>query len=307
MTNSPTDPQPSGVQKPPPFVQIPVWLIDYILTLKLTGTQHDLLLLLWKLDPYGDRWVEVPPPNELAVLLGVDARTIQRAARRLEDCDLFEVEIKRWKVRNTTVSVRSRDFSTGKEIRIATKRSKCRKWDHFVVNGINLSENGQNDPNVALELAQKASSDSSHTIHTDPYSFIDERERGEARITEPFPDACFSLTGESSLKITAAYREWLLKRAAELPIYPSLIEQWVEAQSLIGANQRQFLNYLEARDRKIVPSETPTANLELNSRLVVLRRWWLEGKREQVENWIAHNPNSGILIDGDRGPVEVES
>ncbi|WP_146141218.1 hypothetical protein [Stenomitos frigidus] len=80
----------SGIQKPLQFVQILKDLIRYARTLKLTGTQYDRWLYLWKRGPYGDRWVDIPLPVEIAALLSVDPRTVQRAARRLEDCDLFD-------------------------------------------------------------------------------------------------------------------------------------------------------------------------------------------------------------------------
>lgn len=121
-------------------MQIPVAIIHRILEAKLTGTQHDLLLYLWKLDPYGDQWVEAPPPEEIALLLKVDPRTIQRAAQRLEDCELFEFQIQRWKVKNTTVCSRFPQNSTDKGIQLTTKRSKSRKRDRFVRSGISLSE-----------------------------------------------------------------------------------------------------------------------------------------------------------------------
>ncbi|NJO74192.1 MAG: hypothetical protein HC833_10815 [Leptolyngbyaceae cyanobacterium RM1_406_9] len=119
-----TDPPPSSEPKPPSFVQIPIELIKYVRSLKLTGTQYDLWLYLYELDPYGSKWVEVPPPSEIAQLLKVDVRTIQRCAQRLADCELFEFQIKRWKARNTTISAKVYDFSLGKEIHLRTKRSK---------------------------------------------------------------------------------------------------------------------------------------------------------------------------------------
>ncbi len=176
MTNPVPPSEASGIQKPPQFVQIPKDLIRYARTLKLTGTQYDLWLYLWELDPYGDRWVDIPPPVEIAALLSVDPRTVQRAARRLEDCDLFDFQIERWKCRNTTVSVKTRDHSTGKEIRLPTKRSKGRQNDPVATNKIPLPSTGSNDPNEGLRPLQAVGSESPHTLHTDPHSLIDQTE-----------------------------------------------------------------------------------------------------------------------------------
>jgi DNA-binding MarR family transcriptional regulator len=53
------------------FVQIPFELINYVRSLKLSGTQYDLWLYLYSCDPYGDRFVEIPSPAEIAVELGL--------------------------------------------------------------------------------------------------------------------------------------------------------------------------------------------------------------------------------------------
>jgi DNA-binding MarR family transcriptional regulator len=88
MTN--TEPASSKAE---PFVTIPCSVIEYVRTLKLTGTQYAFWLYLLVLDPYGDRWIEVPSPSELAPVFKVDIRTLQRAAQRLDDADLFEFEV----------------------------------------------------------------------------------------------------------------------------------------------------------------------------------------------------------------------
>lgn len=92
MTNSTGDPQVPRTQgKVLAFVQIPATVIEHILSLKLTGTQHDLLLYLWTLDPYGDR-LEIPSPEAIAPLLNCDTRTISRALRRLGQEGLLDAK-----------------------------------------------------------------------------------------------------------------------------------------------------------------------------------------------------------------------
>jgi hypothetical protein len=157
MTDSLPSPQPRGTQiTTASFIQIPSQLLQYVRSLKLTGTQYDLWLYLFQLDPYGDRFVEVPSPKEIANALQVDYRTIERAAQRLADCNLFEFEIERWKARNRKAlsktvlpdehfaseslpgqaSMSFPHFSLGKEIQNWPNRSKC----------------GQTDPNAANEI-----------------------------------------------------------------------------------------------------------------------------------------------------------
>jgi hypothetical protein len=103
------------------FVQIPIDLIKYVRSLKLSGTQYDLWLYLWSKDPWGDRFVEISSPEVIAAELGVNPRTIQRAAQRLQDADLFDFQIEAWKCRNTTCSTPIN--TSDKKIRVRTKRS----------------------------------------------------------------------------------------------------------------------------------------------------------------------------------------
>lgn len=293
--------QPSGAQQP--FVAIPVELVRYVRSLKLTGTQYDLWLYLYELDPFGDRWVEVPPPDEIAIILKVDPRTVERAARRLDDCKLFEFQIKRWKARNTTVSAKVTENSTGKEIRKWTKRSKSPQMDQFVANGINLSFSRQRDPNVTPEPAQGATSSLSHTIHTDQTLSYSEREtfgtEQYASELSPF----FELTRDGSLKLLAGYEKWLKNKAQNLPVPPTLIEQWIESESQKEANQRQFLQEQHSINGANVPPTVPdrfqieTACVQAalsGDRAWVLERLqqlWGDGWHELVEDLVQLYPD----------------
>ena len=82
----------------PTFVQIPIDLIQYARSLNLSGTQYDLWLYLWSKDPFGDRFVNLSSPEEIAAELGANKRTIQRAAQRLSDVDLFDFQVEQWLV-----------------------------------------------------------------------------------------------------------------------------------------------------------------------------------------------------------------
>jgi hypothetical protein len=130
------------------FVQIPIDLISYARTLKLSGTQYDLWLYLWSKDPFGDRFVEIPSPDAIAAELGVNPRTIQRAAQRLQDADLFDFQIEAWKCRNTTQSTPIK--TPDKKLRVRTKRShpgqKDLISDKKISSQTKRSHLGQKDP-----------------------------------------------------------------------------------------------------------------------------------------------------------------
>lgn len=168
MTDSDTDTSKDGPVGVEPFITIPSSLLARVRSLKLSGTQYDLWLYLYSLDPYGSRWVEIPTPAEIAHVLGVDPRTVQRSAQRLADCKLFEFEIKRWKAKNTNTLRRSKsnilpktvlphehfesepnngngsrhlssDFTPGKGIHLSQSGSFCPQMDQNVGNWIALS------------------------------------------------------------------------------------------------------------------------------------------------------------------------
>lgn len=253
MTDSTANPKQSGIKKSSSkSVQIPMTLIQHVLSLKLTGTQYALWLYLWTYDPYGDRWVNIPSPAEIANYLEVDPRTVERAARRLIDCELFDFQIDQWKCRNTTVSVKARDPLTGRVVRNQTKRSRCGQKDPNADKKIQMPLIGSKDPADQLEPLSDEDANSLHTLHTNPYSLMNEEERKKEFLEEN--SQFFLPSGE----VLPAYREWLLNRASRLPQYPALIERWIESQSRVKANQKDFLKYSEARETTSVPLPAPS-------------------------------------------------
>jgi len=115
-------------------VQIPAGLLKFVRSRRLTGTEYALWLYLYELAPSGS-FTDIPSPHELAATLNVTSRTIERAARRLEDLNLFTFQIQSWRVRNAKVAAQNTspiappfstvDFSLGKEIQMPTERSIC--------------------------------------------------------------------------------------------------------------------------------------------------------------------------------------
>jgi DNA-binding MarR family transcriptional regulator len=82
------------------YVRIPTEALHLVRDRKLTATQLGLWLYLVELDNYGDRLRPLPTPGDIAIVLGVDARTVERAAQRLQDLGLFEFRINAWRGRN---------------------------------------------------------------------------------------------------------------------------------------------------------------------------------------------------------------
>jgi hypothetical protein len=191
------------------FAQIPLELIRHVRKLKLSGAEYDLWLYLWELDPFGDRWVEIPTPSEIAKHLNVDRRTIQRASNALQEFGLFEFEIKRWRVKNTTVSTKTNFASGGKNVRsrtiLPTNGSKCPESDQNVPNEANLPTNGSKCRNRPLKSAPSKDSSALQTIQT-------------------YTD--FTQTLSNSER--ESFLDFGLKKAARLPNPPELPQKWIE-------------------------------------------------------------------------------
>ena len=69
-----------------------------------------------------------------------------------------------------------------------------------------------------------------------------------------------------------SYRDWLIKRARELPRPPALLEVWLEKQGRKKANQKAFEEYQSAIKRTNVPPPLPSANFQNQNQ--ELKEYW---------------------------------
>jgi hypothetical protein len=93
-----------------PAIQLSIELIQNVRSHGLTGTEYALWLYLYELAPSGE-YTNIPAPHEVAALLNVNPRTVERAAQRLEDLNLFSFQVlssfqgKIWRTRNEQATV----------------------------------------------------------------------------------------------------------------------------------------------------------------------------------------------------------
>jgi hypothetical protein len=124
-----------------PAIQISVELIQTVRSHGLTGTEYALWLYLYELAPSGE-YTNIPAPHEVAALLNVNPRTIERAAQRLEDLNLFSFQVlssfqgKIWRTRNEQATVQKAapppppdDFPPDKGTKPSIEGSKATKND----------------------------------------------------------------------------------------------------------------------------------------------------------------------------------
>ncbi|MDJ0723914.1 MAG: hypothetical protein QNJ38_02250 [Prochloraceae cyanobacterium] len=73
------------------FIQITPEITNYAIASNLTKMQYRLWLYLYHLDPFGDRKIAIPHPQELAEILKMSVRSIYRALRKLSQLGLFAI------------------------------------------------------------------------------------------------------------------------------------------------------------------------------------------------------------------------
>ena len=176
---------------PASFIQIPIDLIRYVSERKLSGLQYRLWLHLFALDPFGDRYVPIPSPEEIALELGVCARSISRAAQRLIDLDLFDFNVNSWSAKNTIIN------KSGKKSP-RTKRSNFGQKDPGCTNETKKSDSRQKDPTDKPGATNNRHSEPSHTVSDlkQTLSYESEGQENKANIEDIEPIADYWLEDE---------------------------------------------------------------------------------------------------------------
>ncbi|WP_414590160.1 hypothetical protein, partial [Scytonema sp. PCC 10023] len=82
------------------FVQLDDSIVEILASDQLTKTDHRLFWYLFKLERWGDRFVELPSQTEIALELGVRRETINQSQARLQNLGLFDFKIIKWQVKN---------------------------------------------------------------------------------------------------------------------------------------------------------------------------------------------------------------
>ena len=105
---------------------------------------------------------------------------------------------------------------------------------------------------------------------------------------------------ERDTEIDPDFREWLIKKASLLPQQPALLEQWIQKQSKIESNNREFREYQAIRERASVP-QPAAANFsqpeqDASQRITTLNHWLEAGDRTKVERLLAANPEWHLAI-----------
>jgi DNA-binding transcriptional ArsR family regulator len=269
MSEGSTASQPPGTQKTLHYRLTSEEWLDISQRLKFAELR--VLYYLRTLDPFGDRQLDLKV-IDIAEATGLSKGTTSKALRTLTDLEYIDLEMIKIRVRVKKFPVGNL-FPVGNfDIPQETFES-CRKL-------LNPVGNIQQ-----LEPAPDIASGSPHTIQTiQTLKTLSEDEREFESLSPEF-------------------RAWLTGKAKRLPKPPEFLERWIEVQAQRPSIKEEFLKYRESRERISIPPPPPPP--EENFKLSLLLHWWSKGETDRVKDWIAANPDSGLVI-GESGPMEVK-
>ncbi len=119
------------------YYQVPNWAAKKAIAAKLTGADWCVWSYLQMLDPFGDRLVSCPTPEEIAKETSFSEKQVKRSLHKLEEMGFWEFKVTSWKGRN-----------------LATTRKAYRK-DKTVQSKTNLSDAGQDCPTLDKSVQTK--------------------------------------------------------------------------------------------------------------------------------------------------------
>ena len=166
------------------------------LNAELKDAELRVYLYLMTLNPFRNSVMEIDTA-QIAEQLGLTRRTIQRAIKQLQELQLIEIEITRFKYKKATHGALSRLGSS--DTRIANDDTRIANDDTRIAN---------DDTRIA----------------TTPLKPLPDKGSSTSQIYQTYLDLIISLSESQREK----FLEFGLRKAAELPKPPALPKKWIE-------------------------------------------------------------------------------
>lgn len=250
------------------FAQIAFTEIDTAIDNKLTAAEWRLWMYLMKIDRYGDKWRDLPVPTEIAVRLGMDRRTVEKAMFRLDELGLYSVRVQKWQGINSSAA---RAHDTAQSMKQAKKSREAVKpaqgeGGYLAQNAVNLPNERLNNPNMV--------------------NLPNERLNNPNRLPEALPHkdsnapqtikTCSDLIKTLSEGERENFLNFSLEKCKSLPKLPELPMKWIEAHS--SELYAQFKSTPEATTATVANKDwTQHSDWEE----------WLQEMREGVPRFVA--------------------
>lgn len=265
----------------------------------LTAAEWRLWSYLVTLDPFGDRYQTMPDLVEVMKECGLSKPTFYRAIAKLQEVGLFDIQPMQIDFRNLQGAKKIRSENSLKnETPVSRMRKQSQERDKILI-----SETGVSEMRKSIAETQTPSTAAIPSDYSD-YS-EDLRSLSEAEIA-PVENAPVEKERETN-EDDPEFKDWLHKKALQLPNPPQLIEQWISKQSKVEANQREYLkSKSKATVNKVPPPPPDRFQIEFacNSALAVgdrsfilnkLHQLWLDGWHDLVEDLCLCYPDWGIM------------
>jgi hypothetical protein len=173
------------------FYQTPNHMAVKAIQAKLTSADWCVWSYLQMLDPFGDRFVDIPNPQEIAAIVGLSEKSVKRSIHKLEELGFYDTQIIAMKGKNLAGKAIRADKKPDKVVPEKTKLSKpgqsCPEKDKVVPKKTKLSQKRQSCPNESSEPLPDKTSEVPHTIHISS-DLKDTTEETNCCVLEKFED-----------------------------------------------------------------------------------------------------------------------
>ncbi len=137
------------------FFQLSKEAISKIWSTKLSGNDWKVYSFLSLIDPFGDRWCELPDIENICQLLTISQASFYRAMSKLKESELINAEDKGWRFKNILGFAKMRGYSQNCETFLKNERPLSK-----------MRIDSQNCENQSPEPLPKLDSNLSQTIQT---------------------------------------------------------------------------------------------------------------------------------------------
>jgi len=222
------------------FAQIDGWVMDILMSDRLTKTDHRLFWYLFKLDRFGDRFVELPSQGRIALDLGVSRKAINESQAKLQSLGLWDFGVSKWKGRNLSAKRISDDV---------TKK-------------LQVGEKGDSQSPKSYSQQQKGDSQSPKSDNDSPKSYTPESEMltdKSSQTPSDYSDFMKTLSEEKR----ASFLKFCKEKTKNLIQEVNDIEAWLANKSKAGQNRWQVY-YQKFQDERLIlakQSQTDGRNL----------------------------------------------
>ncbi|MDM3853851.1 MAG: hypothetical protein PT120_02725 [Aphanizomenon gracile PMC649.10] len=173
------------------FYQTPNHMAVKAIQAKLTSADWCVWSYLQMIDPFGDRFVDIPNPQQIAEIVGLSEKSVKRSIHKLEELGFYDTQIIAMKGKNLAGKAVRADKKPDKVVPEKTKLSKpgqsCPEKDKVVPKKTKLSRKRQSCPNESLEPLPDKPSEVPHTIQTNS-DLKDTTEAANCCVLEKFKD-----------------------------------------------------------------------------------------------------------------------